>query len=487
MIHSVILERSLQVAQSIVDVSHNLKTVGAKAEYRARDKYLQQLVGENGYIMFKPEVTDRIIDTFRSIHLPEYEKLYQKLLELNDQDPSYWDKRDFITFCLDASRRLINHVTVDNLLQNTVPDAVKEHIQYVQSSGSLFVGAAVKKAARQFTSPKLSKLLVKLFGEKSEIVKWYTCKCPKQLTKGVLNDWRIIISTLPHHIAGMSYYSTYNWGGDRWMHGYNGTSCMDPKMNSTGDTIFQLIPSLKDETMAIAYLTHVEDNPEDIWQPRYVARCLLRVAYVYGKPQIIVCRAYSTSNETEHYLIDGLRNKFDNIHVACEILNEYIFDNTETFVYKYSDRIGYDLDSTIVCPDCEGTSLTEEREWCETCDGAGCWEVTGTFLPYIDDDDIIQVRPRSIRFTFPVAYLEEVGLIPDKEEQEGVQETAGCMHTRIDVKDLLDTFTSTPDMHPVRNDDVLAPAIQRITEFLNRLRETRLNGESTIEDTLARE
>lgn len=413
MIHQDILNRSMQITQEILNESPNLRGAGAKAVYSDRDTFLQQLVGENGHITFHPEVTDEITEPFKS-HLKD---------GIDTLRDAYYNARfgadseikRFRFYVVDILR---DNITTGHLLQNTVPQPVLDYVK--DNADSRYNISELVKEARQYTSPKLSKLLVKLFGEQHEVVKWYTCKCPKQLSKGVLEEWTITLSTLPHHIAGMSYYGSYNWGGKRWREGYEGTSCMDTKRNGMGGGVFQLIPSLKDETMAVAYLSYASDS--DIWQPIYQARCLVRVVYINGAPHLIACRPYFISNEATHILIDGLKNKFGNVHFVRDMRQ---FKDTEwvTFEHVYSDDIMYSVDAEIECEHCDGEGHRGLDEWgdpisCERCHGEGTWTINDDFLPYIDDGDFIKVYSDKMIFSLPTGYLQSVGVIETEQEQE---------------------------------------------------------------------
>ena len=160
-----------------------------------------------------------------------------------------------------------------------------------------------------------------MFGEQSNIVKWFTNKCPKKLESGENKQYNVTLSVLPHHIAGMSFYAPYNWGGDRWLEGWNGTSCLDTIRNSVGDCVYQVPSSMMDSTLAIAYLT--ESNNTDIFEPRYLARVLVRLVYVDGEPIMITCRPFFVSNEATHVLLEGLKNMFNNIHTVGDIRDNW--------------------------------------------------------------------------------------------------------------------------------------------------------------------
>lgn len=412
MIREDIFNRSMETAQKVLDISVNLRGVGTRADYFERDGYLQDLLGEEGHVSFHPEVKANIIEPFKNLLIEGVREL-QKKYYLAD------DETGVLRFRSHIADNLLSNVSTESLLNNEVPSSVLAFI----NSYAEWAGEEVVKESRQYKSPKLSKLIVKLWGEQHDIAKWYTTKCPRNLDKGVLNDWTVTLSILPHHIAGMSYYAPLNHGGQRWREGWNGTSCMDTKVNSRGTGVFQLIPSMRDVTMAVAYLSHADDN--DIWNPIYQARCLVRVVYIEGKPHMIACRPYFINNEAKHILIDGLKNKFGNVHFVQD-MREYKEDTDWVeFKAEFPDSILYEVDGEVRCEDCDGDGYTGYDDYgdqidCMTCDGEGTWHVSGDYLPYIDDEDFIRVSRNSMTFMLPTAYLTSVGIELRRVEKEAV-------------------------------------------------------------------
>jgi len=404
MIHQDILQRSMEKAQEVLDISFNLREAGVKADYLQRDDFWQQLVGDQGYMTFHPEVRADLVHKFLDVSkddVRELERIYVRL-------PSGRDQIARLRFF--AAQQLAESIKTDHLLQNTVPNEVTSYIKTYCNDGH----EDTAKEAKSYRSPKLSKLLVKLFGEKSETVKWYTTKCPKKLDSGLLEEWTITISILPHHIAGMSYYAAANHGGDRWIEGWNGTSCMDTKRNGAGRGVFQLVPSMRDVTMAVAYLSRSEDK--DVWNPIYQARALLRVVHIHGEPHFLICRPYFTSHETRHILVDGLKNAFPNAHYTEDMRS---FDGDDVrFRVEYPKNIGLEVDKEFVCSDCKGDGVDD----CETCQGEGRWYIDDSFLPYIDDNDFITVHHDEIIFKLPVEYFASKGVDlnePEKKPKRG--------------------------------------------------------------------
>lgn len=421
MIHENIMQRSKEVAQKVLDLSVNLRVAGAKVDYFDRDDYLQSLVGEEGHVTFNPEVTADILEPFRALIEDDTQKLRNDYRDV----PYYSSQADIARFRLYLADSLAENLTAGHILKNEVPKRITTFVE--ESCVSSFNSKEVVKVAKGYKSPKLSKILVKLFGEQSETVKWFTTKCPKKLSKGVLDDWTVTLSVLPHHIAGMSYYAALNHGGKRWREGYEGTSCMDTKRNGIGTGVFQLVPSLRDVTMAVAYLSYSKDS--DIWNPIYQARCLVRVVHVHGTPHLIVCRPYFISNESTHILVEGLKNKFDNVHFVRD-MREYKGDNKVSFELEFPSDIAYEVDDQkITCDHCDGVGNEGEDEWgdsitCPECRGEGYWYVDGHFLPYIDDSDFIRVNRQTIKFKLPVDYFKTKGIDIEKPKKVEHKEEA---------------------------------------------------------------
>ncbi|MGG1263801.1 hypothetical protein [Brevibacillus laterosporus] len=388
---------SITTAQEIFDMSHNLKSTGAIAEdnYIERDEYFHRLLGKDMHVTFNPSVTDSIIEPFK------------KLLKvgLYDKQEAYYNCYSSNEEC-NRSRNiyritnmLYKRIDTNHLIKNEVPEPVMKVIKQEDSLKTLM-------------SPKLSKLLVKLFGERDDIVKWYTNKCPKSLKSGLREDYTITVSILPHHIAGMSYYSSYNHGGARWSGGYKGTSCMDTLKNGSGGNIFGLVSSMRDEYMAIAYLSESENN--NIWEPVYEARTLLRLCYLDDEAHIIACRPYYTTNEASHILIDGLKNHFGNVHFVEDIRIYIDGSESKKIKQEYTEPILYKFnETTIQCPICDGTGRdTSDGDWCDECEGDGEW-LASEQLPYVDDKDIMYIENKKLVYYLPTTYLKSMGLYRD--------------------------------------------------------------------------
>jgi hypothetical protein len=399
-----ILDKSLLKAQEIFNAGANLRKDNVKVNYTNRDDYLRSIVGEDGYITFIPQVTTDILLAIKDLLIPI----------LNDARSAYVNARDLFGRLNNHEQRLrdrytlidrlYNTIEVDHLLNNTIPDYVNEFIKECD--------------LKELKSPKLSKLLVHLCGEKSEIVKWYTCKCPKTLQFGELDEYRLTVSILPHHIAGMSYFASLNWGGEKWEGAHAGTSCCDPIRNTNGGGLYTLGASLNEETLAIAYLSF--NNHDDIFQPIYQARVLLRVCYLNeNTPILIACRTFGTSKTAKHIIIEGLKNKFGNVHYT-EHMNNF-FGARVLINHKFSVEPTFRFPSEK-CVHCNGighltNDLGREVECPADCNNG--YFIPDPIFPYIDDANIIVMTEDEVSFYLPEAYLDKEGLphpIPEPDD-----------------------------------------------------------------------
>lgn len=382
-----LFDKSLEVANDILMESENLSNTDVTAEmYKERIPYLTNLLGEEGKVSFHPFVAKDIKEDFKKLvdsETDQKRRAYQNFLGTDEAEKTIRD-------AYYLSSELIDRIKDTDLIANTIPQGVTEYIKNYEVKG--------------YNSPKLSKLLVKLYGEGSDVVKWFTNDCPKNLDKGLNKDYRIHLSILPHHIVGMSYYAPYNFDGPRWVTGWSGTSCMDTKRNSTGGGIYQLPPSLLDSTLAIAYLTtsHNEDDTE----PHYLARTLVRVAKVNQDDYVMLgARAFYTNNETKNILIEGLKSEFENFVHADDLRKGYNVYKNRSFLTDINT--GWDVNSAReTCDDCDG-----DEGGCSSCDYDGYIEKSETYHPYIDDADLVTITDEGIQVRLPNKWLEEMGYI----------------------------------------------------------------------------
>lgn len=381
-----LMEKSIEISNMILNESEAIRNSGANADiFAKRVDYLQDLVGKDGYMNFNPLVAKDLAVDFQN-SFPKNE--YGHHIHTDDDKMTY------------GERRLANHVfesmTSDNLINNTIPKETKTYIDHFELKG--------------YSSPKLSKLLVKIWGEKSDVVSWYTTKCPKKLETGVYENYNVTLSILPHHITGMSYYSPVNHGGDRWKDGWEGSSCMDTIRNSNGENIHRLLPNLLDTYLAIAYLSDVEGY--DIENPRYLARTLVRVAKVNENQWVMLgLRTYSTNGETRNVLLEGLKNHFDNFTNVIELRNFY--NDSDSDKKRFLNDCNISLEATVSykCRDCRGTGEDEDGDNCYDCNGTGAISEENNLTPYIDDSDYVKVRNNRISLAIPTKWLEEKGMI----------------------------------------------------------------------------
>lgn len=398
-----LFEQSIAKANEIFNCSENLTNAGADARkaYVERIPYLTNLLGENGHISFRPYVTKDLSIDFRNVMEQEFRKTYEEYFYRKHTTEG--DVRKARHHWV-LTRVLFDYTTNDDLLQNKVPYRVREEIEQHEIE------------VEGFNSPKLSKMLVKLYGEQSDVVKWFTNKCPKKLEQGLNKDYKVHVSILPHHIAGMSYYAPYNWGGDEWITGWNYTSCMDTIRNSDGATIYKLVPNLMDGTLAIAYLT-ASDN-DDLFEPRYLARLLIRVAKVNENDHVMVgLRAFYTSDETKNILIEGLKSEFENFVHVEDLRRRYDMDDYKKFITPMG--VTWEVEeSRETCEHCDGTGEDDWGDDCEECDGRGYNQVyDGEYRPYVDDADVLAFRRNAVIIKLPIDYLVEKGYMEKQQEE----------------------------------------------------------------------
>lgn len=386
---------SVSKTNQIFSISENLEGTDANGDmYVERLPYLTDLLGESGYISFHPniqkdlreEFVEEITDEYAKVHSNHYHKLHRS----REEEEQAKEKQS-------VAYALKEYLSTDNLLANRIPNAMIDYLK--------------RKKVKGYNSPKVSKNIAKVFGEHSNILKWYTNKCPKKLEKGEDKNYRVTLSILPHHIAGMSYFSSYNFGGGRWITGYEGTTCMDTERNGNGENIYSLPPNLLDSTLAIAYLSTSED--EDIFNPIYQARLLVRAVKVNENDYILLgLRPFFTSHETEYTLIEGLKSMFPNfVHVSE--LRKYSHNLSYSGFKEYVSGVKAEWNTHYKeeCSSCEGSGVDYYEETCSTCGGCGWVDETNYFNPYVDDPDFFEIDEGKILFKIPKAWLEEKGYI----------------------------------------------------------------------------
>ncbi|KZR57524.1 hypothetical protein [Pseudobacillus badius] len=383
------LQESIEKATSIFLRSENLERVNASADiYVERLPYLTDLLGSEGHISFTPVVERDLKVDFQQAVKADYNRVHDNYYFVEHNSV---EERKKAYDCWYIVNNLYSIISNDDLLENKVPTSVLESIRHQDIKG--------------LSSPKLSKLLVKLFGEQSDIVKWYTNKCPKQLDKGLNKDYKVHLSILPHHIAGMAYYAPYNWGGDKWITGWNYTSCMDTIRNSEGEGIYKLVPNLLDSTLAIAYLT--TSHNDDLFEPRYQARLLVRVVKINDNDYVMVgLRPFYTSNTTRHILIEGLKNEFENFVHVDDLRKDYDMDKYTKFYTPIPTAWTSSVRES--CDYCDGDGYDYDGDTCRRCDGEG-YEVSGEYdhFPYVDDPDVLRFSDNKVIIKLPTEWLIE--------------------------------------------------------------------------------
>ncbi|MDR4436198.1 hypothetical protein [Bacillus tequilensis] len=397
-----LMEQSMEEAIKILNKSRLIREAGVDSSlYVEREQYLKDLLGEEGYISFHPNVEKDLTADFQKQAQPLVSQKHDIYLNEHRYEE---ERRAYNDYSI--ASKLLDDVTNEHLLNNTIPGEVTTFIK--------------RRDIKGLSSPKLSKLLVKIFGETSEVVKWYTNKCPKKLEKGVIKNYKVHLSILPHHIAGMSYYAPYNWGGEKWVTGWRNTSCMDTSRNGSGDCINQLPPNLLDSTLAVAYLTTSEND--ELFSPRYEARLLVRVIKVTDNDYLLVgFRPFYTNNTTKNYLIEGLKAKFDNF-VQCDDLRSEYSDLYGSHMSSFSmyTEVGWSHTGIKVsCDDCDGDGTDWDDEECSTCEGTGYVSSydDDPFYPYVDDPEFLEFFEDRVEISLPKEYLIAKGYMeaPKKE------------------------------------------------------------------------
>lgn len=385
-----LLVASIKKAQELFDMSGRLKDDDTKVVYHQRRPSLVPFVSEAGYIEFYPIITVDVRETFRELFYPVVLSLNinYSMSKTEDEARKWHDLYRLADLFYD-------HLTNEDISNGTIPEYVREFIK--------------SRGLKGFNSPKLSRALSKLADESSPFWAWYTNKCPKKLIKGENKDFKVVLSVLPHHIAGMSYFSCYNFGGKRW-NGWEGTSCQDPKRNSIGLAMYSLPASVKDETLAIAYVTKAEND--DIMNPVMEARALVRVVELSnGNVFYVVLRQYGYP-ESITILLDGLKNRFSNVFVNHDIREKYDNSHGKCLRIHMEIKDCRNFAKEETCGHCGGHGHDGDGEDCNVCDGSG--RVGGyAVLPYNDDSDIWQIDEDTgtkITYRIPKQMLIDHGL-----------------------------------------------------------------------------
>lgn len=392
-IKSEIIESSIGIMEEIFSHSSRIMDIlpNASEMYEERVDYLKNIVGDNGVYQFSPMVTKDLANDYKNIFNNRIGNKYE-----NKVNTRWYNL---------LSEHLYGYITTENLLKNTVPKTILEWIARVQDSEGELKG---------YNSPKLSKTLTKLYGEDSDIVKWYTNYCPKTLEAGKSDKYIVTLSILPHHIAGMSYFSPRNHGERGWIDGWEGSSCMDTKLNGGGEAIIRLVPNVSDSFLAVAYLSDKDDY--DLDNPKYLSRVLVRAVKTDSGDWIMLgCRAYNISNETKEVLLEGLCNEFDNFVSVYNLRDNHSRGKRVKFINDCKVRINVNVD--MECGRCDGAGDYDDED-CGRCSGTGKINKDVDISPYIDDSDFIDFEGNGkINISLPESYLLEKGFINDNDSE----------------------------------------------------------------------
>jgi hypothetical protein len=440
-----IIIQSCRVADSFLNNNRHLRNVDSYSLYNQRYAGFKDLgiTDETGYISFTPMVTMDVESEWQDLlYKAEYDAYVKKIDETTD---------DWLTAqCLRNLYWQVSNISHKDIIARNVPAGILDYIRNLKKQGHEKGIDVLKKLP---TSPKLTKLVAYMFGEKSGgAMDWLTTKCPRENKTGAVEEYRIFVSVLPHHVAGMSYYAAANHGGKDW-NGYGGTSCQDPARSRNHDLINHLPASLMENTLAVAWLAKRE-NADDIFRPVYEARALIRLVPCEYKNLFLICKPYFTDPTVRHILKDGLKNQFPGlmldaegigiygtelteIHVELdsveyegeEVCDCWRCDGTGNIIETYThdcetcDGTGYVGEDEEVeeCPECEGWGQceVEEEETCPSCDGEGHHSsYSGEYLPYVDDTSIIAIDEESILYYLPTDLLINMGAIQPELELE---------------------------------------------------------------------
>jgi hypothetical protein len=447
------IRKSSNIADSFLNENKHLSSVHTYSEYNNRAAGFSALVNaECGWYSFTPVIK-------MNVEIP-----WQTVLRESEQFDYLNIKTETQGSAADALRDLywkVFYLSHADIIARRVSAEILEYIKQKK-----------QEYPEQFkpcpSSPKLTKLVGWMFGEKAGgAMDYLTTKCPREDKAGALDEYRIFVSVLPHNVAGMSYYSSGNHGGANWQ-GYSGTSCQDPERSHDHSLINHLPASIKEQTLATAWIAKRENN--DIWSPVYEARVNIRIVPFFNKELFLICNPYYTNPTVKHVLVEGLKNEFDGLMIYAPDTSVWGCETTDIEIdIEYCYYEGRKVDECHHCnghgeiendchqcdgtgwerPECEccyGSGEIEngdEWETCEDCNGYGykeieccdcdghghfteeCDECGGSgnldeyddeYLPYIDDTAIIAIDGEMITYTLPNDLLVEMGVMNEEGE-----------------------------------------------------------------------
>jgi hypothetical protein len=399
-IDTAVFGESMGKTYEIFQMSSKLRHID-RADYNNRRPSFTPLVSEAGYTEFHPVVMASVVEPFRDMFSPIVRQWHDKYF-MSENDDEARTAHDMYRLAGLFHDQLSN----EDIVNGNIPQYIKDFI-------------AKRGLTKQFSSPKLSRALAKMASDTSPFLAWYTNKCPKRLAKGENKDFKVVVSTLPHHIAGMAYYSSFNFGGKRW-NGWEGTSCQDPSRNSGGQAMLNLPASVKDESLAVAYLTKSDNN--DLFNPIMEARALIRVVELTnGNVFYVVLRQFGYT-ESIAILLDGLANQYSNIITNTLIRDKY--GNGEGKCIRIKMKLkDVRFSNSRECGRCEGTGRDDEDDQCHHCDGNGHVNSDEKYLPYNDDSDLWSIDESTgtrISYRIPKQLLVDRGLYGVEEDTHEV-------------------------------------------------------------------
>ena len=335
-------------------------------------------------------------------------------------------------------KNLIGNMTEDQIISNQIPEELKD--------------------IAGLSSPKLTKALTKLGKENSEIVRVYTT---------LVNDYRdgkktgktglLILSGLPHHKAGISFY------------GHGWSSCQDTNGSNGDEHYINHLPAFMMENSMVAFTDFSGRSVRDtLHEPEYYSRSIVRFfdgVHLNGtsKQTHFYCKRYGDSMKDKQILEQGLQQlgmyDIDNthqfrgeqvsiikratpyhantecthcdsdgeIHVREEYEREVVCEcpacdndgeieiETEAGDYRH-----------VTCPQCRGTQEIEypvmvevdEYVTCPVCDGDKHGDNVEPYTAYDGDDMNIRFTVSGTVFLVPHGLLVKEGYQRDGEDEE---------------------------------------------------------------------
>lgn len=405
---------SASMADSLMHENEYLERVEAATIYNQRLAGFQDLgiTNEVGYTGFIPNVTQDFTEHWDNLIRGDWQNLHRTVREHNVSD--YWEREQ----ALENLHTWVRTIDKESILSRTVPENLRVWIDgRIENNPDWTFFKKIPK------SPKLTKLIAFLYGSASGgALDWLTTKAPREIVRGELDEYRIYVSVLPHHVAGMSFYSSYNHGGERWG-GQNGTSCQDPRNEDSFSLIGHLPGSVAEQTLGVAWLTKRENN--DAWRPVMEARALVRIVPTPTKNLFIICKQYGTNETVKNILLEGLKNQYPNRMLSRAELADYSVERIDIEVDIWDCNVEVEYGNPE-CPHCDSDGEVLHNCDCEHCPHNGeympCPECGGDnvdpdggyetqcFTPYVDDTDFVAIDDTLVTYTIPVTALQACGV-----------------------------------------------------------------------------